>query len=163
MEPRKMSTKQKQIMWVVGLCMAIMATACSNSQAAREKNLKQQADSFATYYYNWQFHKAQTFTTEESEPWLRMAASQLTQKDVDLLNETDENATCEVGDIDYENDSTARVQITVRHYLRIDSIGVKATPTDRGTFVLPMVYQNGKKQWYVNLNGVLREENQQSE
>ena len=59
-------------------------TGCQSHQGD-EDQLENDIDSFATYYFNWQFPKTQKYCTQSSEPWLRYAASNVHQADVDLL------------------------------------------------------------------------------
>ena len=74
------------------LASAYTLTGCQSHQGD-EDQLENDIDSFATYYFNWQFPKTQKYCTQSSEPWLRYAASNVHQADVDLLRTKAENAT----------------------------------------------------------------------
>ena len=106
----------------IGLSAAfLLMTACSEYSGASEKKLVQTVDSFATYYYNWQYHQALRFTTPQSEQWLKLCASQLTQDDVDQLNQQEERPSYEIGEIEFLNDSTA-LSISFSNFLRPKSV-----------------------------------------
>ena len=78
-------------------------TGCQSHQGD-EDQLENDIDSFATYYFNWQFPKTLKYCTQSSEPWLRYAASNVHQADVDLLRTKAEDATVEINDIDFSDD-----------------------------------------------------------
>ena len=52
------------------LASAYTLTGCQSHQGD-EDQLENDIDSFATYYFNWQFPKTQKYCTQSSEPWLR--------------------------------------------------------------------------------------------
>ena len=101
-------------------------TGCQSHQGD-ENQLENDIDSFATYYFNWQFPKTQKYCTQSSEPWLRYAASNVHQADVDLLRSKAADATIEINDIDFSDDgANATVSITVYNFLQMDTIGQEA-------------------------------------
>ena len=55
-------------------------TGCQSHQGD-ENQLENDIDSFATYYFNWQFPKTLKYCTQSSESWLRYAASNVHQAD----------------------------------------------------------------------------------
>lgn len=140
------------------LAVIMMMTACGEYSGASEKKLVQTIDSFATYYYNWKYHQALRFATPQSEQWLKLCASQLTQEDVDLLNEMQERPSYEIGEIEYLNDSTARIDLTVHNYLLTDTIGKAARLVNKGRFRLDAVYTTASQRWMIDLHDVLRNE-----
>ena len=137
---------------------ALLMGACGEYSGASESKLTQTVDSFATYYYNWQFQRALRFTTPQSEQWLRLCASQLTQEDVDLLNKQVEKPSYVIDQLELINDSTARVSITVQNYLLTDTIGRPARLVDKGSFTLDAVYTTAAQRWMIDLHDVLRNE-----
>lgn len=117
------------------------------------------ADSFAVNYYNWHFEKALRFCTPESEKWLRFAASNVHQADVDSLRAKNEDAQIELGDIEWQdNDSLATIEIKVSDFLQMDTIGKVARLTEKANFCLSMVRRNGR--WMVRMGSPLRSETQ---
>ena len=125
------------------LASAYTLTGCQSHQGD-EDQLENDIDSFATYYFNWQFPKTQKYCTQSSEPWLRYAASNVHQADVDLLRTKAEDATVEINDIDFGDDEVSAIaDITVRNFLQMDSIGEEAHLVEEADFLLPMCMENG--------------------
>jgi len=137
------------------LAIACIATAlygltgCEPHEGS-EDQLKADVDSFATYYYNWHFPKAIKYCTPQSERWLRYAASNVHEADVELLRAKAEDARVEIKDVDFGDDEvTATVSITVSQFLQMDTIGQEAHLVEQADFQLPMEIHNGK--WKVKL------------
>ena len=84
--------------------LAIIVTAftlfsCDSTSFVRgEHKVRVAVDSFAFYYFNWQFSKASRFVTDSSQVWLRYAASQVHEADVKILRDK-EDATIEIEEI----------------------------------------------------------------
>lgn len=115
-----------------------------------ESQLKEDVDSFATYYYNWHFEKAAKYCTPESEVWLRYASSNVHQADIDLLRNKPEDAAVEIQDIDFGDDNvSATVNLQVSDFYQMDSIGKAARLVRKACFRLPMAMHEGK--WKVVL------------
>lgn len=129
-------------------------TSCQPHEGS-EDQLKNDVDSFATHFYNWHFPKAQKYCTASSEPWLRYAASNVHKADVKLLCSKAEDATVEVGDIEFGDDEiTATASITVRNFLQMDTIGQEAHLVKEAHFLLPMAMEGEK--WKVRLEQMPR-------
>lgn len=110
--------------------------SCSRSDT--DSQLKAVVDSFATHYYNWQFKQALPYCTPESESWLRFAATNVQQSDVDILRAQDEGASYQINDIKFGlGDSTAIVSLTVSHYLRMDTVGNAGQFVNKADFSSP--------------------------
>lgn len=128
---------------------AAFLTGCQPHEGS-ESQLRADIDSFATYYYNWHFEKANKYCTPESEKWLRFAASNVHQADIDLLNKKTEDATIEISDINFHDDEvTADIQIDVTNFLQMDTLGTEAHHVNKATFIIPMTLHQDK--WKVDL------------
>lgn len=122
-----------------------------------EEQLKEDIDSFATYYYNWHFEKASRYCTPESEKWLRFEASNVHQADINLLNNKMEDATIDINDINFHDDEvTADIHLDVSNFLQMDTLGTEAHLVSKASFVIPMAIQEGK--WKVALKGIPQKE-----
>ncbi len=142
---------------VVVAFAAFFISQCSFSHEGEEKQLKEDVDSFATYYYNWKFPDAARYCTPESRIWLRFASTNVHQADVDILKQQKEGASHTITDVDYlPNDTAATVTIEVRNYLRMDTIGKEGRIIPEATFKLPVVYRN--KRWLVRMEDLPRSE-----
>ena len=139
-------------MLAFAICMAaglVVTTSCQ-SQEGSEDQLKTYADSFAIRYYNWQFPDAAKYCTPTSEQWLRYAASNVHESDVELLRQKDEDATVEIKHVDFDNDTSAHVTLSVSNFLQMDSIGQEAHLVPGCEVQLAMEMHEGK--WKVNLD-----------
>ena len=149
---------------IIAIGMAVVAittslytlTGCQSHEGSEEQ-LENNLDSFATYYYNWQFPKAVKFCTASSEPWLKYAASNVHEADVELLRNKAEDATVEINDIDFSDDgANATVSITVYNFLQMDTIGQEAHLVEEADFHLPMRIENGV--WKIRMVNLPRSE-----
>jgi len=139
------------------LFLPLLFSACQTNSTHNEEDLKDCVDSFATAYFNWQYKKSMPYCTQESERWLRYAASNVLQEDIDLLRAQAEGASHEIKGIDFhDNDSTATAVITVRNFLQMDTIGTAGHMVQEATMQLPLVMRNGK--WLVKMEGLPQNE-----
>ncbi|MBO6056726.1 MAG: hypothetical protein J6P64_00695 [Bacteroidales bacterium] len=141
-------------MMVLGVLFLLVAC---EFHAGSSRQLKKEVDSFAVYYFNWQFHQAVRFVTPESEKWMHYAASQVHQADIDLLQSKELPASCEINEVVYsEDDKTAIAHVTIQNYLRMDTIGKAATIVNAAQFDIPLIYQAETDKWKVEVNELLR-------
>ena len=138
--------------------VVLLTGACSLTTSTPEEAALEAAQDFANAYFNYDYAKACKYATPESEKWLRFAASNITQADIDFINAQEENASVSVTATDKRNDSTTVVAIEVNYFADRDSIGHVVSMTDEATFLLTVVNRNGKA--LVRMEGPLRSERQ---
>ena len=139
------------------LAFALACFSCSGNLGSSESRLVTCADSFAVHYFNYHFADAMRFCTPESEKWLRYAASNVHQADIDKLRAQEEPATVEIGETEInETDSTATISMTVSNFLRMDSIGTSGHWVSHATFKFQAVCKN--KQWKIRMEDLPRSE-----
>ncbi|MBO4827545.1 MAG: hypothetical protein J5506_10020 [Prevotella sp.] len=137
----------------------LFCVSCTDGFSGREGRLEACADSFATHYFNYQFEAARRFCTPESEQWLKYAASNVHQADVDVLKTLSEGAGIEIERISIDDgDSTATVYISVSNFLCMDTIGTQGHMMRHARFVLPAIYAD--RQWKIRMEGLPRSERQ---
>lgn len=141
---------------IVALCVFTCACTSEKEQEKREA-VNNAAEKFANLYFNYQLNEVMPLTTADSHKWLRFAASNITQADIDMLR-TMESADCSVKGITYSSDSTAVVKVEVRNVLLPDTLGAKPHITPKALFRLALV--NRSKKWLVKMEGPLRSERQ---
>lgn len=130
---------------------------CSCSQSDDVSPWEQAVESFSVAYFNWDYPKAASYATDGSLPWLRYAASQVTQEDVELLNAKAEQATVEVmPDVEMVSDSCVVAMVLVRNFLEMDSIDRQPVLREEATFRLETVRKNDR--WAVHLTSLPRSE-----
>ena len=136
-----------------------MVAGCESATRFRmESKARTAADSFATYYFNWQFDKAARFATDSSMIWLRYAASQVHEADIELLREK-EDAAVEIDEIVIDDVETASVHITVRDFVRMDTIGTEGHLVEKASFVLQMERKTEERgDWKIRIEGLPQSE-----
>ncbi len=116
------------------------------------------AESWGTAYFNCNYHGAADYCTPESERWLRFAASNTTEDDLQLLR--DRHA--EVAASDYftiANDTLRVVTLHVDHYVKPALLGQQTTEqADDGQFQVSVVKRG--RRWLVRMEGLPRSERQ---
>lgn len=132
-----------------GLCFFVVCPAalfgCDSGQGEVEKS----AQAFADCYYNLRYKEALGLVTESSKRRILFAASNVSEEDIDVFNGRDADASCHIDDVEVEGDTAARVDMTVRNVLAMDSIGVPATIKDQIKVTIKLE-RKGKK-WLVDL------------
>ena len=137
---------------------ALCLTACSESHHVLDEQVEKCANAFAEAYFNYEFMEARERVTPESEKWLRFAASNMTQEDIDMLNAKSVPATTAVNDITTVDDTTAIAVVEVKDFLQKDSIGKAGSIVDEATFALTVVKRD--KEYFVRMEGLPRSERQ---
>jgi ketosteroid isomerase-like protein len=124
-----------------------------------EKDISATVEKFAEAYFNYDFETAMKLTTADSEKWLRYAASNIHQADVDVLRSQEEGASVSIDDITIDDgDTTASALVTVHNYMRLDTIGNAGRMISQAQFRLNMVMESDK--WRIKMEGLPRSEKQ---
>ena len=89
-------------------CTAILLSGC-NFTNDHDNEAIEAAVNWAEAYFNYDFHKAEEYVTPESGRWLKFAASNATEHDLQLVQQNEEGATVEVEDFFPEANDTLRV------------------------------------------------------
>ena len=109
----------------------------------------QVATEWARAWFGCDYPKAQRLMTPESERYVRFAASNITEADLQVVNSQEEGPQVEAEGSETYADTVAVVGIVVTNYLQRDSIGQPGHIVRRGTFSVPLLRRNGK--WRVHL------------
>lgn len=134
-----------------GLSAALSTTlSCSGND---EDTAEKRALLFAQNYFNLRYRQAATLCTEGSAKWIEYRAANIRQEDLDVLNAQADSASCDVDDIEDNDDSSATATIIARNFLRCDSIGKKATMCKEATYKVGMRRVDGR--WMVDLRSPL--------
>lgn len=132
------------------LLLVVFMFSCGNSE---KSELRSTVDSFSVAYFNWQFQRAKRYSDNQSLIWLRYAASQVNQEDVDSLKAMKEGAAIKIKDINISDDENSAVAtVEVRNFLSMDSIGRAPHIINKATFQIPAKHRNG--QWKISLKGL---------
>ena len=116
-----------------------------------ERQIAQQAEKFAEYYFNYDLDKAAGCCTTDSRPWIQLLASNLTAEDIRRIRASQQTETI-MGDVEMLSDTSAVVSCQVSGFIDITA----DTTKQQRTYLIPMVCRNG--QWHVRMAGPLRSE-----
>ncbi len=141
--------------YFLGIMVFLMA-ACSLQNDGDEEAMNAAQD-WADAYFNADYHAAEVFCTAESRRFLQFAASNTTQHDLDMLNETP--ARVEADDVfPDDNDSLRVVVLKVYNYVKPAPLGLASEQEDEGLFRVTVVKRNN--QWLVRMADLPRSEKQ---
>lgn len=122
---------------------SLLMAACAGQQSASVDAAKSQIEAFAEAYFNYDFRQAEKYVTPESGKWLRFAASNVTQEDLDMINAQELAATAVVSDCLQTDDSTFQATVEVCNFLQKDSLEMPGTIVDQALFKVMAVEREG--------------------
>lgn len=135
--------------------MALLCCCTAGGGTADQSGVKE-AVAFGNAFFNYDFEEALTRVTPESERWLRFAASNVTEQDVEVLNAQQEGAVVEAETVEYSDDSTLTVVLHVDNYLQKERVGQKGHIAYDGRYRVELVKRNGR--YLVRMAGLPRNE-----
>ena len=136
------------------LSTVVLMAGCTGSKD--DNDAMAAAEAWADAYFNGDYHDAASYATAESDRWLRFAASNTTEEDLQLVKGAAQ-ATAE----DYfpvADDTLRVVTLHVRNFLKPTIIGDSIELEKEGTFLVTVVKRNAK--WLVRMEGLPRSEKQ---
>ena len=137
------------------LLTTVFIASCSFSPDGDDAALEVATD-WAEAYFNCDFHDAAEYATEESGKWLRFAASNTTEQDLQTIAG---KATATADDyFTVANDTLRVVTLHVRNFLKPVALGSPAQLQEEGTFLVTVVKRDGK--WKVRMEDLPRSEKQ---
>ena len=132
----------------------LLLVACQNQTPDPNRQIARSVEDFVGTYYNWQYHKALSYVTPESERWLSFMASQVQESDLEELRKQEQPPTFQIDSIATHPDSTALAIVTVSNFLQADSFGQPPTLREQATIHLNLVYSRQKQNWLVDLKSL---------
>jgi len=135
-------------------CLLLACTLASCGEDSDEKVAQTAAD-WGDAYFNCDFRRALSLSTGESERWLRFAASNTTQAELDLLNDRPAEV---VADHVSDGDTLRIVTLQVTNYVKPVPLGAQPVRCDEGRFTLTVVKRDGE--WKVRMADLPRNERQ---
>lgn len=131
-------------------------TACTDNMSSQQEKAGRTATSFAEAYFNYDFKKAIELTTPETTKWIRFAASNISEEDLNELNNRTEGASVTLTGCELLNDTTCEAVLEIGNYLTADSIGRPIVSRHDGVFRLTVIQRDG--QWKIRMAGLPRSE-----
>ncbi|MBF1432394.1 MAG: hypothetical protein HXN47_02325 [Prevotella nanceiensis] len=81
------------------------------------------ADSFATNFYNWRLEKAFKYCTAESKTQISYLASNISEKDIELINKRNEDASIEITNTEMQEGGVkARISMKIYNSFKMKDI-----------------------------------------
>ncbi len=137
------------------LMAAVMMAGCSQNSGGNGAAMEVAAN-WADAYFNCDFHEAAEYATPESGKWLRFAASNTTEQDLQTI---EGKATATADDyFTVANDTLRVVTLHVSNFLKPSAVGSQAQLQEEGTFLVTVVKRDGR--WKVRMEGLPRSEKQ---
>ena len=87
---------RKYIFSTTLLLATIISFISSCQRISNSNDMTIIADSFATNFYNWRLEKAFKYCTAESKTQISYLASNISEKDIELINKRNEDASIEI-------------------------------------------------------------------
>ena len=148
----------KQIKRLLLLLSApLLLTSCElaepDDDAARDAAVR-----WADAYFNCDFHEAAEYATDESLPWLRFAASNTTEHDLQALQDEGGARVSADEGVLAANDTLRVIRLTVNHFLAPVAIGQEPHLADEALFEVTLVLRDNH--WKVRMEGLPRSERQ---
>ena len=133
----------------------LLLTSCFEQESVPNAEARKRVQAFAEAYFNYDFQRAAELVTPESMKWLRFAATNITQQDVDMLNAQEMPTVVDVTDYwQAPGDSTGTATVEVTNYLQKTAIEGGMQLVDDATFQLTVVEREGV--YYVRMEGLPR-------
>lgn len=133
--------------------------ASCHTTVSEDERISERVDSFATYYFNWQYDKAAAYCTPPSIKWLEFAASQVREGDVEQLKAKESQLTTEIISIDYSPDEQqARVKQRVSNYMEARGFGEPPAECEEGIYEWTLVKE--RRAWLIRMEALPRNEKQ---
>ena len=97
----------------------LLLTSCLEQEPVPNAEARNRVQAFAEAYFNYDFQRAAELVTPESMKWLRFAASNITQQDIDMLNAQETPTVVDVTDYwQAPGDSMGTATVEVTDYLQ---------------------------------------------
>lgn len=128
-----------------------------NSSKEEAHRIGERVDSFAIYYFNWQYEEATKYCTQSSKKWLEFAASQVNEEDLKILRTPKEELTTEIISIDYNNsEQNAMVRLCVKNFIESQSFNEVPIKKDKAIFNLHLIKE--KSEWKIKMEALPQSE-----
>ena len=144
----------KKVLLYVGVWLAIGLSVVSCDElrskwggeeqtSPSQTTLEDVAEDFGEAWFNWRYVDVQSMVTPSSMQRVRFAASNVTQEDLDAVNNADE-ATVTVDGVEIDSDTSAVVRYVVENYMSPKHIGEAPVLVEECTKEFRFVNRGGK-------------------
>ena len=114
---------RKYIYAVILLFVSTINLTSSCQRISNSNDITIVADSFATNFYNWRLEKALKYCTAESKTQISFLASNISEKDIELINQRNEDASIEITNTGMLEESIkARISMKIYNSFKMKDI-----------------------------------------
>ena len=133
--------------------LVFLTAGCQLQEDDEMSAIDKAVSNWAECFFNFDYKGALEYTTPESGKWIRFAASNITQSDIDFIQEHDNKVSINV--VDHyltAGDTASTARIRASDFVRLDLIDHNNTVVDQAEFQLNLVKRKGE--WMVDLKGL---------
>ena len=114
---------RKYIFSTTLLLATIISFISSCQRISNSNDMTIIADSFATNFYNWRLEKAFKYCTAESKTQISYLASNISEKDIELINKRNEDASIEITNTEMQEGGVkARISMKIYNSFKMKDI-----------------------------------------
>lgn len=114
---------RKYIYAVILLFVITINLTSSCQRISNSNDITIVADSFATNFYNWRLEKALKYCTAESKTQISFLASNISEEDIELINQRNEDASIEITNTEMlEGGIKARISMKIYNSFKMKDI-----------------------------------------
>ncbi len=139
------------------LCLSLWLLVSCSSVNGDDRKAVETAEAWAEAYFNAAYHQAEEYVTPESTKWLRFAASNTTEADLQLLNRQHAVVASD-DDFTVANDTLRVVALTVRNNLAPTTFDEAPSQQEESRYLITVVKRDDD--WRVKMEGLPRSEKQ---
>lgn len=137
------------------LFLCFLLTSCQLQDSSSASAVDSSLSKWAEAYFNFDYKEAIEYMTPESAKWIRFAASNITEKDVEFIREHSDKTLIEITDRQMvEGDSVCNARIHVSNFVQLGTGANGNQVIDNADFIIRMVKRNGN--WLVRTEGLPR-------
>lgn len=131
-----------------------MVASCGLNK--EEEEIENVALRFSQCFFECKYKEAASLCTHQSEKWIKFAATNISDSDLVVFNQSQAIPQYSVTDVNVIDDSTVSVKVEVENYLSAQSIDHKACIKPQGMYTITLRKQTGT--WKVDLSCVPQED-----
>ena len=141
---------RKYIFSATLLLTTIISFISSCQRISNSNDMTIVADSFATNFYNWRLEKAFKYCTAESKTQISYLASNISEKDIELINKRNEDASIEITNTEMqEGGIKARISMKIYNSFKMKDINSDVQLNKERDVTINLIKTN--EGWKVNL------------
>ena len=132
------------------LLATIISFISSCQRISNSNDMTIVADSFATNFYNWRLEKAFKYCTAESKTQISYLASNISEKDIELINKRNEDASIEITNTEMQEGGVkARISMKIYNSFKMKDINSDVQLNKERDVTINLIKTNGG--WKVDL------------